>query len=96
MQTKPTMATIKSFIKKNQGKLYIKNLSNFDGMVDCVMPCEDKTFNLVNELDQADQCKNSLGMRGAWFVLGGRDSISQYLDNQFKGYKIYNCCNSFI
>ena len=33
--TKATIATLKSFIKKNQGKLYIKKKSSFDGMTDC-------------------------------------------------------------
>jgi len=31
-----TLATFKSFMKKNEGKLFIQCISSFDGMTDCV------------------------------------------------------------
>lgn len=33
---KTTKATFKSFVRKNEGKLFIKCTSSFDGMTDCV------------------------------------------------------------
>jgi len=35
---KITRATLKSFIKKNKCQLYVKVVSSFDGMTDCVQP----------------------------------------------------------
>ena len=74
LKANPTLATIKSFIRKNPA-LYIKNLSNFDGMVDCVMPCDDQGFRPVSAPEQGYNHENKLGIRGAWFVFGGRDRI---------------------
>jgi len=92
----PTMATIKSFIKKNDGKLFIKNLSNFDGMVDCVMPCDDKGFRAVTKPDEGYNHENKLGIQGAWFVLHGGDRVYEYSDGYYEGYEVYNCCGNFI
>ena len=96
IKNNPTMATVKSFIKKNQGKLYIKNLSDFDGMVDCVMPCNDKGFRLAQAPEVGRNHENCLGIRGAWFVLGGGDRVYEFSDGQFEGYEIYNCCGNFF
>ena len=96
IKNNPTMATVKSFIKKNQGKLYIKNLSNFDGMVDCVMPCNDKGFRLAQAPEVGRNHENCLNIRGAWFVLGGGDRVYEFSDGQFEGYEIYNCCGNFF
>lgn len=38
--SKITKATVKSFIKKNEGNLYIRVKSSFDGMTDCVQQLE--------------------------------------------------------
>jgi hypothetical protein len=96
IKNNPTMATIKSFIKNNQGKLYIKNLSDFNGMLDCVMPCNDKGFRKAQAPEQGRSHENCLGIRGAWFVLGGGDRVYEFSDEQFKGYEVYNCCGNFI
>ena len=96
IKNNPTMATVKSFIKKNQGKLYIKNLSDFDGMVDCVMPCDDKGFRLAQAPEVGRNHENCLNIRGAWFVLGGGDRVYEFSDGQFEGYEIYNCCGNFF
>ena len=65
-----TLATIKSYIRKNPN-LYISTKSSFDGMVDCVMPCDDQTFTPIQTTVRHHQ--NTLGIQGAWFVLGGDD-----------------------
>ncbi len=43
---KITKATFKSFIKKNEGKLFFQRMSNFDGMTDCVefTPSSERKF----------------------------------------------------
>jgi hypothetical protein len=82
--------------KKNQGKLYIKNLSDFDGMVDCVMPCDDKGFKLAQAPELGRNHENCLNIRGAWFVLHGGDRVYEFSDGQFEGYEIYNCCGNFF
>ena len=92
LKANPTLTTIKSFIRKNPA-LYISTKSRFDGMVDCVMPCDDKDFSPVQP---SDGYKNTLGIAGAWFVFDSRDSIWAYEDEHFKGYEVYNCCGSFI
>jgi hypothetical protein len=90
---KITLTTIKSFIKKNS-ELYIKNLSNFDGMVDCVMPSQETGFR---KAERKEWCSdNTLGIIRAWFVRNSRVSFEVYEDDYCKGYKVYNCCGSFI
>jgi len=95
MKKKTTLATIKSFVKreKNNNNLYIKVKSGFDGMVDCVMPVDDG-FGKVKETTLLND--NTLGMEGAWFVGGNRDYFDDYADDNFIGYLISNCCGSFI
>jgi len=95
IKANPTMATIKSFIRKNPA-LYIKNLSNFDGMVDCVMPCNDQGFRPVSAPEQGYNPENKLGIRGAWFVLGGGDRVYDYSEAGFTGYEVYNSCGNFV
>jgi len=90
----PTLATIKSFIKKNS-RLYIKTNSKFDGMVDCIMPTDDNDFSPVLAPDQGYNHENCLGIKGAWFVFGGRDYIYEYSDGRYQGYEISNCCGKF-
>lgn len=97
METKKkiTLATIKAFLRRQEkaGNLHINVLSSFDGMVDCVMPLHDG-FNPVEYTDHS--LKNTLGINGAWFVGQSRDSFEEYADDNYIGYKIYNCCGSFI
>ena len=95
--SKITLRTLKSFINKNRGDLYINCKSHFDGMVDCVMPVENPGFSkaAVNT-DNPDITENSLGIRGAWFVFRGRDYFTAYDDGNFAGYEISNSCGSFI
>ena len=95
LKANPTMTTIKSFIRKNPA-LYIKNLSNFDGMVDCVMPCNDQGFRPVSAPEQGYNHENKLGIRGAWFVFGGRDRVYDYSEAGFQGYEVYNSCGNFV
>lgn len=85
---KPTIATLKSFLRHNSQNLYIKVRSNFDGMVDCVMPVEDD-YRKVDSLDWND--KHTLGIKGAWLVGQSRD----YITSIPNGFEIYNSCGTW-
>ena len=91
---KTTLATIKSFIKKNAGNLYIKNQSDFDPMTDCVQSCSDNGFREVVATE--DNVSHTLGIQGAWFVKRSRDFFDKHSENGFRGYRVYNCCGSFV
>lgn len=93
---KVTIATIKSFVKREKAinNLYIKTKTNFDSNSDCVMPTEDNAFHLVEEtrLDS----KYTLGIAGAWFVGSSRDYFTSFADSDYIGYEISNSCGTFI
>ena len=88
--SKPTLATLKSFIRKNRKNLFVEVQSTFDGMTDCVE--HDYNSNFVRATD-SNGYKNNLGINDVWVV--GGDRISAYNKNGFIGYHIYNCCGSF-
>lgn len=92
-QKKITLATIKSFIRKNEGNIFIFEKSTFDGMVDCVMPTGNKEFVLAKKTDSNIQY--TLGIEHAWFIGRGADMYRLYEDSQYIGYNIYNCCGEF-
>jgi hypothetical protein len=93
---KVTLATIKSFVKKNAGKLLISTGSRFDGSVDCVMPCADKSFTPVIMNDDGEyMMKATLGIQGAWFVRDSRDYFTPFEKDGLVGYEVYNSCGCF-
>ena len=85
---KTTMATIKSFINKNSDNLFVKEISSFYGMTDCVESVEDD-FSAVTK-------ENALGIKGCYVVGSSRDYIRPFENDQFIGFKISNCCGSGI
>lgn len=90
-EKKVTIATIKSFVKNNINDLYIKVVSDFDGMTDCVASVNgDFRKANPNNLDLTD--KHSMGLSGIWFVGSSRDYINK-IEN---GFEIYNCCGTFL
>ena len=89
--SKPTVATLKSFIAKNRANLFIKEKSCFDGMHDCVMQNEHASFKPATP---SNGYKNTLGINGVWVV--GRDAISPFEAQGFRGYSVYNCTGSFV
>lgn len=93
-----TLATIKSFIRKNADNLYINPKSSFDGMVDCVMPVGDGLFHKVDQAVTPISFTDgpSYGIPGAWFVGGSRNLFTRYERDGFVGYEVWNCCGSFI
>jgi hypothetical protein len=91
--SKVTIATVKSFIRKNANAMYISRRSQFDGMCDCVMPTGDSSF--VKTIVDPTLYKATLGVNGAWFVGESRDYLTAFEKNGFKGFEVYNSCGSF-
>lgn len=89
-----TLATIKSFLRRNQGQVHIKLLSHFDGMTDGTRDVERPAFVLAAPTERSPQY--TLGLAAAWFVGGSRDSYSAYEDDTYQGYEVWNCCVHFI
>ena len=90
---KITLATFKSFIRKNATALFVHQKSTFDGMVDCVTSCGGG-FTPAQTEDKFG--KHSLGLRGLWLVGGSRDYFNAYEDEKFVGIEVYNCCGKSI
>lgn len=88
-----TSATIKSFIEKNRGNLYIKNESHFDGMTDGIAYNPKPFFHKATETDTMSDY--TLGVQGAWFVGSSRDHFTPYEDDEFTGFEVYNSCGTF-
>jgi len=92
-----TRATFKSFLRRNEGKLYFKPLSSFDGMVDCVMPSSNASWRPLARSDRfGPMDDNTLGYAGVWLVGGSRDRFNAHKDDLFEGIEVYNCCGNFI
>lgn len=92
--SKPTLATVKSFIRKNQSRLLVSFKSSFDAMVDGVVRSDDAAFRPVIPSESPSQY--DLGIRGAWFVRNSRDYFSIYEDPERVGFSVYNSCGSFV
>lgn len=90
---KITKATLKSFIRKNEGKLYINVHSSYDGMVDCVTECRGD-FTPIREAVTKFAGNNNLGIAGLWLVDGSRNWFTEYDSKEFIGIHIFNCCGS--
>lgn len=91
--SKITLASVKSFIRKNRSQLYVRTLSEFDGMTDCVQSNRDANFRPVEFGDESN--RYTLGIPGAWFVGQSRDYFSPMQEGQFSGIHVYNCTGSF-
>ncbi len=89
---KATIATLKSFIRKNREHLLIKEHSRFDGMYDCVMQNENAGFSPITETDFH---QNNLGIAGVWIVHGSGNWVRPFSEGGLQGYNVYNCCGEF-
>lgn len=96
-QKRITLATVKSFIKKNRENLYINVKSRFDGMTDCVESLNDGFQKAATDTDKHTQ-EHSLGIKGAWFVGSSRDYFQPYdnIGGDMTGIEVSNSCGSFI
>jgi len=87
-----TVASFKSFVKKNRANLLIKCNSSFSGMSDMVEYNEGATFKAPTPTDRSE--KNTLGINGVWLVGGSRDFFKVSDNNGFRTVELYNCCGS--
>lgn len=89
---KITLATLKSFIRRNEGKLFVNVKSSFDGMVD---GCEPQHGGFQAQRP-ASHSKNTLGIAGVWLVGSSRDYFTAFDNGDFEGIEVSNCCGRFI
>jgi len=89
---KITLATLKSFVIKNEGKLFIKLESRFNGMADMVDSVKD-SFKIATPEDKNET--NTLGIKGAWIVGFSRDYFRPFENEDMEGIYVYNSCGSF-
>jgi hypothetical protein len=90
---KITLATVKSFIKKNNGQLFINVKSEFDGMVD---GCVSKFDGFVKAEQETKMIDATLGIKDAWFVRDSNDYFKPYETENLKGIEVMNSCSHFI
>lgn len=93
---KATRATLKSFVRKNEGNLLFSSRSSFDGMIDGCASTADKSFKPATKSDLKHADGNTLGIAGVWLVGGGRDSIIPFNKDGLTGLEVYNCCGHFL
>ncbi len=97
---KATIATVKSFIRKNADIALINVKSSFDGMTDSVeslnggfAPLKAKRQGVFTTDHHANP---SLGFDGVWFVGGSRDYVQQYENDNMQGFEVNNSCGTWI
>lgn len=90
--SKITKATFKSFIKKNEGKLFVQFESRFDGMSDMVEYHREIKFEPAEKT--TDCLSHNFGINGLWIVGQSRDYFTHFEDAEYIGIHYYNCCGS--
>jgi hypothetical protein len=93
MTKKITLATVKSFIRKNSGSLSINVCSAFDGMLD---GCTSQHAGFVTAQPETKNVDMTMGIKGAWFVGSSRDYFTAFENDTLVGYEVYNSCGRFI
>lgn len=94
MRKKITLATVKSFLKKNAGHLHIKVTSQFDSNIDSVVNLDKATFEPAKP--DTKHVGSTLGFKNCWFVGSSRDYFKPYNDGRMQGYEVSNCTGSFV
>ena len=100
-----TIATVKSFIRRNRASLLVRVKSCFDGMDDCVRDNADSEFApavarewYCHDTQKFFACspehKETLGLVGVWFT--GRDTCEKLETEEFFGYRVRNCCGTWF
>jgi hypothetical protein len=90
--TKITLATLKAFANRNKKKLFTKELSDFDGMTDCVQSV--KMDWQKTEIKKSGYYKT--GIQGIYTVGSSRDYFNIYEDEYYFGIEVCNCCGLSI
>jgi hypothetical protein len=90
MEKKFTKASLKSFVKKNFDNLLVKQISDFDGMQDCVVHASNPEFRPVQK--SAIASEHTLGVQGLWLVGSSRDYLRRYEANGLVIVSVSNAC----
>jgi len=91
---KITLATLKSFAKRNSDKLFVKSISSFDGMTDCVEQSRDSNWFKTTISDKTNYYRT--GINGIYTVGSSRDYFNLYEDSEYIGIEVYNSCGNSI
>ncbi len=88
---KVTKATFKKFLRENEN-LFVNCKREFDGMTDC---CESRNagWRPAGQVDWTDEHRLGIGI---YLVGYGRDYFKLYEQNGYSGFRLYNCCGSWI
>lgn len=81
-----TAITVRSFVKRNEGKVFFKKTAEFDGMTDCIKQIADNWHEAEYCLD----IRRGIGVRNA-YIIDGRTYYRAYEDSEFVGYRYFNC-----
>ena len=87
---KTTLATVKSFIRKNTEQLHIKKIKVHDSisLLYEAHPFAPVVFN-------THAYEHRLGIEGVWFTFGG-NVCTPYEDGEYKGFDVHNSCGHFV
>ena len=88
-QAKITKATLKSFIRKNEGNLFVNLRGEFDPSVDGVNPIV-LGFRKAESTELSHE--HTLGIRGLWLVGGSRNSFQPFNEGGVTGIRWDNSC----
>jgi hypothetical protein len=92
--SKPTIATVKAFMRKNLDNLHIKRRSEFDPQIDGHAWNDNAQFVPVKQTDSMPDYKH--GIEGVWIVrYGSKNCIAPYSDENWEGFEVSNCCARF-
>lgn len=96
LKRKITLATLKSFVKKNRTNLFILVKSDFDGMTDCVSAVKSIPHKIEHDPSHETYYGYTLGIKGVHLVGNSRDWFESYNDEMFTGIEVTNSCGNFI
>jgi len=91
---KITLATLKSFAKRNEGKIYAKTINEFDGMTDCVEDSKNAKWREAKITEKKGYFRT--GIQGIYTVGSSRDYFTLYKDGEYAGIEVNNCCGASI
>lgn len=95
MNTKANIGHVKRFVAKHRDNgLLVRCESDFNGMTDCVEHNPAAAFRPAAP-DTFKSAEHTLGVRGVWLVLRGRDSVRVFNADGLTGYHVFNSCGSF-
>lgn len=89
---KITKATFKSFLRKNEDRLFISVNSTFDGMTDGL---EFFKFAIKPIEHIQESPENDCGYKGVWLVDNCRNYFTPFENKEYKGITVTNCCGRF-